>query len=139
MQKELRLLDEELSSNNLVRVIDPNFKSDKSLFKSISLSIYYTEDHYLEVIRLMKLTLYSSVNSDQKTNPFPIAYSRSKFVPNFQNNEELIRMYYEKPDLNCFSQVQHLEFRKTYKLRPSPLAGELSFILYRVMAIYKSN
>ena len=85
-KKELRILDEELNSNNLTRVPGSLPKSDKSLFRALSLSIYFNETHEDEIMRILKLCLICS-SKVGACNPFPTPQKKAKFLGKFDRNQ----------------------------------------------------
>lgn len=80
-------------------------KSEKSLFRALSLSIYFNEDHIDEVIRIMRICLVSTCK-DSQDNSFPIAHRKTKFISKFANDLASIDMYVDNPDANCFAYVK---------------------------------
>lgn len=81
-------------------------KSEKSLFRALSLAIYFNEDHIDEIIRILRLCLVSTCKvSSTPVSSFCPPQRKARFLPKFSNNQEAIDMYFKDPDAHCFIYV----------------------------------
>lgn len=78
-------------------------KPEKSLFRALSLSIYFSEEHIEEVMRILRLCLVSTCRSTSSS--FPSPHRKAKLLSKFSHNDEIIDTYFQNPDAHCFVNV----------------------------------
>jgi hypothetical protein len=69
----------------MVRIQDTTHKHENSLFRALSMAVYYSHQYLSEVIREVKLTLISNLG-DKKGNAYPVI-----------NETAMLRKYQSQP------------------------------------------
>lgn len=70
MLKELKLIDKELSHNQLIRIQDTTSKQDNSLFRALAVSVYYSHSYAAQVKMDLRLALAGNL-AERKSCAYP--------------------------------------------------------------------
>lgn len=103
MQKELKSLDRELKNNGLWRVADTAQKQDNSLFRALSMAVFYSHHYVPDIVTEIRLTLISNLG-DKRNNAYPLIHE-SQVLKKFQAMPELLLDFWASPELACYHNV----------------------------------
>jgi hypothetical protein len=106
MQKELKSLDKELKNNGLCRVPDSTQKHENSLFRALSMAVFYSHHYVEEIITEIRLTLISNIG-EKRNNTYPLIHE-NPVLKKYQAMPELLLDFWSSPELACFHNVHFI-------------------------------
>lgn len=108
-------------NNGLLRVADSSTKHDNSLFRALSIAVFYSPLYTAEVISEIRLTLMGNLG-DKRSNAYPVIHD-SPVLKKYQAMSELLLDFWASPELPCYQNVGKDSFRMCWSWLRRHLAG----------------
>lgn len=103
MQKELKSLDRELKNNGMSRVPDTTQKHENSLFRALSMAVFFSHHYVPEIVTEIRLTLLSNL-AEKRSNPYPLIHE-NPVLKKYLTMPELLLDFWSSPELPCYQNV----------------------------------
>lgn len=88
---------------------DSSTKHDNSLFRALSIAVFYSPLYTAEVISEIRLTLMGNLG-DKRNNAYPVIHD-SPMLKKYQVMPELLLDFWASPELPCYHNVGDGPFR----------------------------